>query len=98
LDLNCVTHLQGNENYKVKQVEYVAPEQNELINNSDIYKTLSATVQAINPDGSDKDNIKLSLTAGLINDFNTFNLNNEVLNVDDEPFRVSVFLGDEYIK
>ena len=98
LDLNCVTHLQGNENYKVKQVEYVAPEQNELINNSDIYKTLSATVQAINPDGSDKDNIKLSLTAGLINDFNTFNLNNEVLDIGEEPFRVSIFLGDEYIK
>lgn len=93
LDLDCFTHLYAAENYQVNTYNYQSPNTN--TNNKDkIYNSLSANIQAINIDGKSNNNIKLALTPGLLNSYNTFNLNEGAI----DQFEVNIYLGDEYIK
>lgn len=93
LDLDCFTHLYTAENYQVNTYNYQSPNTN-TNNRDNIYNSLSANIQAINIDGQSNDNIKLALTLGLLNTYNTFNLNEDAIN----QFKVNIYLGDEYIK
>ncbi len=94
LNLDCFTHLYTAKNYKIKNYQYQSPHISDEINSDNIHESLSANIQAINIDGLSNDNIKLALTPGLANTYNTFNLNETAM----DQFKVNVYLGDEYIK
>lgn len=94
LNLDCFTHLYTAKNYEIKNYQYQSPHISDEINSDNIHESLSANIQAINIDGLSNDNIKLALTPGLANTYNTFNLNETAM----DQFKVNVYLGDEYIK
>lgn len=94
LNLDCFTHLYTAKNYKIENYHYQSPHINGEINSENIYKSLSANIQTINIDGKSNNNIKLALTPGLANTYNTFNLNKDAM----DQFKINIYLGDEYIK
>jgi len=101
LNLNCFTHLYPSDNYKVNQYHYHPTEIKESVSQTDIYKTLSANIQHINIDGkSGENNIKLSLTPGLLNNHNMFNLKSETTEdgkLTINNFVTNIYLGDEFV-
>lgn len=95
LNLNCKSVFETDQSkYEIKRVEYLANDQyEESIVSNNAYKSLSANVQYINQDGKQDDNIKMSIRAGLQEDYNTFNIEKTKLDKID----VRIFLANEYI-
>ena len=95
LNLNCEAVFEADKSkYEVKQVKYLSNDQyDQSIVSSNAYQSLSSTVQYINQDGKQNDNIKMSVRAGLQQDYNTFNIEKTKLSGID----VRIFLANEYI-
>lgn len=95
LNLNCEAVFEADKSkYEVKQAKYLSNDQyDQSIVSSNAYQSLSATVQYINQDGKQNDNIKMSVRAGLQQDYNTFNIEKTKLSGID----TRIFLANEYI-
>lgn len=95
LNLNCEAVFEADKSkYEVKQVKYLSNDQyDQSIVSSNAYQSLSSTVQYINQDGKQNDNIKMSVRAGLQQDYNTFNIEKTKLSGID----ARIFLANEYI-
>lgn len=94
LDLDSNAHIATTANYELKKYEYKAPFSNSTgINNSNSYQSLSANIQAVNIDGTQNNNIKLAITPGLYQTYNTFNLSDKGI----DALRVSIFLAKDYL-
>lgn len=95
LNLNCEAVFEADKSkYEVKQVKYLSNDQyDQSIVSNNAYQSLSSTVQYINQDGKQNDNIKMSVRAGLQQDYNTFNIEKTKLSGID----ARIFLANEYI-
>lgn len=95
LNLNCEAVFEADKSkYEVKQVKYLSNDQyDQSIVSNNAYRSLSSTVQYINQDGKQNDNIKMSVRAGLQQDYNTFNIEKTKLSGID----ARIFLANEYI-
>ena len=95
LNLNCEAVFEADKSkYEVKQAKYLSNDQyDQSIVSSNAYQSLSATVQYINQDGKQNDNIKMSVRVGLQQDYNTFNIEKTKLSGID----TRIFLANEYI-
>ena len=95
LNLNCEAVFEADKSkYEVKQVKYLSKDQyDQSIVSNNAYQSLSSTVQYINQDGKQNDNIKMSVRAGLQQDYNTFNIEKTKLSGID----ARIFLANEYI-
>lgn len=100
-DLQFTLECDCNARYEVDPTKYIMKTANynsdiitdELITSDSIYKTLGATVQYINQDGNQNNNIKMAIQAGLVDDYNTFNLKQNVLN----NIKCDIYLANEYM-
>lgn len=100
-DLQFTLEYDCNARYEVDPTKYIMKTANynsdiitdELITRDNIYKTLGATVQYINQDGNQNNNIKMAIQAGLVNDYNTFNLKQGAL----KNIKCDIYLANEYI-
>lgn len=96
LDLNCISIFDTiKDKYKIESIEYRRDSEEE-INSSDQYKSLSATVQYINlvsEGDTPVDNVKMAIRAGLQDDYNTFNLNEEGLS----DIYVNIYAANDYL-
>ena len=80
-------------NWKVEKSTYEGSASGS-VNIGDEYKTLSATVQHINQDGSKDGNIKMGVQGGLVNSYNCFNLLKKTIGKINTKF----YYGLEYLE
>lgn len=95
LNLNCEAVFEADKTkYEVKQERYISSDQyDQSIVSNNAYQSLSATIQYINQDGKQNDNIRMAVRAGLQYDYNTFNIEKTKLAGID----TKIFLANEYI-
>lgn len=96
LNLDCQAVFEAvKSRWEVKQQNYFAEDDfSSSITSQNAYKSLSATVQFINQNHTQDDNLRMAVRAGLQKDYNTFNLEEEQLgNIDTR-----IFLANEYIQ
>ena len=94
LNLDGVANIGTTNNYEIKNYKYNPSfDDTVAISSNNSYKSLSANVQTVNIDGKQNDNIKLSISPGLYNNYNTFNLSEDhVGNLD-----VIIYLAKDYL-
>ena len=96
LNLDCQAVFETvKSRWEVKQQDYFAKDDfSSSITSQNAYKSLSATVQSINQNHTQDDNLRMAVRAGLQKDYNTFNLEEGQLgNIDTR-----IFLANEYIQ
>ena len=86
LTLDGIINYEGTDKWNIKNVNYISNVKGAVEDGKD---SLSANVQYIN----DKDNIKMSVKGGLIEDYGTFNLFEEKLS----DIKCRIHLADEYL-
>ena len=96
LNLDCQAVFETvKSKWKVKQENYYANDDfSSSITSQNAFKSLSATVQFINQDHTQNDNIRMAVRAGLQQDYNTFNLEESLLS----NINTRIFLANEYIQ
>lgn len=96
LNLDCQAVFETVESkWEVKQENYYANDDfSSSITSQNAFKSLSATVQFINQDHTQNDNIRMAVRAGLQQDYNTFNLEESQLS----NINTRIFLANEYIQ
>lgn len=96
LNLDCQAVFETvKSKWEVKQKNYYANDDfSSSITSQNAFKSLSATVQFINQDHTQNDNIRMAVRAGLQQDYNTFNLEESQLS----NINTRIFLANEYIQ
>lgn len=96
LNLDCQAVFETvKSKWEVKQENYYANDDfSSSITSQNAFKSLSATVQFINQDHTQNDNIRMAVRAGLQQDYNTFNLEESQLS----NINTRIFLANEYIQ
>lgn len=96
LNLDCQAVFETvKSRWEVKQQDYFAGDDfSSSITSQNAYRSLSATVQFINQDHTQDDNLRMAVRAGLQKDYNTFNLEESQL----ENINTKIFLANEYIQ
>lgn len=96
LNLDCQAVFETvKSKWEVKQQDYFASDDfSSSITSQNAYRSLSATVQFINQDHTQDDNLRMAVRAGLQKDYNTFNLEESQL----ENINTRIFLANEYIQ
>lgn len=96
LNLDCQAVFETvKSKWEVKQENYYANDDfSSFITSQNAFKSLAATVQFINQDNSQNDNIRMAVRAGLQQDYNTFNLEESQLS----NINTRIFLANEYIQ
>lgn len=96
LNLDCQAVFEADKSkWEIKQQDYFASDDfSNSITSSNAYRSLSATVQFVNQDRTQDDNIRMAVRAGLQQDYNTFNLEESQL----ENIETRIFLANEYIQ
>lgn len=96
LNLDCQAVFETvKSKWEVKQENYYANDDfSSFITSQNAFKSLSATVQFINQDHTQNDNIRMAVRAGLQQDYNTFNLEESQLS----NINTRIFLANEYIQ
>lgn len=96
LNLDCQAVFETvKSKWEVKQKNYyVNDDFSSSITSQNAFKSLSATVQFINQDHTQNDNIRMAVRAGLQQDYNTFNLEESQLS----NINTRIFLANEYIQ
>ncbi len=95
LNLDCQAIFETvKDKWEIKTAQYYTNDDfSESINSQNSHKSLSATVQFINQDNSQNDNIKMAVRAGLQKDYNMFNIDERSLG----NIQTRIFLANEYI-
>lgn len=96
LNLDCQAVFETvKSKWEVKQQDYFASDDfSSSITSQNAYRSLSATVQFINQNHTQDDNLRMAVRAGLQKDYNMFNLEESQL----ENINTRIFLANEYIQ
>ena len=96
LNLDCQAAFETvKDKWEIKQESYYANDDfSSPITSQNAFKSLSATVQFVNQDRTQDDNLRMAVRAGLQQDYNTFNLEEGQLS----NINVRIFLANEYIQ
>ena len=93
LNLNGEAIFESTSDWKIESSQYIAADDfSNPINSTNLYKSLSANVQHINQKDP-KANICMAIRTGLIDSYNTFNINRKLIDDIDSK----IFLGDDII-
>lgn len=96
LNLDCAAVFEAvKDKWEVKQAEYNADDDyTTAITSQNAFKSMSAIVQYINQDGTQDNNIRMAVRAGLQQDYNTFNIEETQLS----NINVRIFLAKEHLQ